>query len=297
MVLACSALADDTEPITKVISPIEVRNEMNLSDVPKEIEGLEWNRWTSENFTVLSLNNVQAEYLHKHLEQIKTWILARWGFYDITFDTECKLICVDDPQLFEKLFKISDSRVEIRRNPDGTIKEAVIFLLINDSPSHTVPVPLTQVVMAQFQQKYDSNFGWWAHRGMSILNGSLTQIREELKELKPRLDNNQPLYFSEGILTMKREQYLSLSEENKRIFDQCSFSFCLMIRKEFGQDAYHQFLKKYSETDGLAAIKEILKFDSYDSFDRSFKRFMIDLTRDILSGETPDSYLQIQPKG
>lgn len=295
--LACSAFADDPEPIAKVLFPLEVKNEIDLSSIPKDIEGLEWNRWTSENFTVLSLNNIQAQYLYRHLEQIKTWILARWGFYDITFDADCKLICVDDPQLFEKLFKISNSRVEIRRNPDGSIKETVIFLLINDSPSHTVPVPLTQAVMAEFQQKYDANFGWWAHQGMSILNGSLTQIRAELKELKPRLDNNQPLYFSEGILTMKRDQYLSLSEENRRIFDQCSFSFCLMIRKEFGQDTYHQFLKKFSETDELTAIKEVLKFNSYDSFDRTFKRFMIDLTKDILSGKTPDSYLQIQPKG
>ena len=292
--MSCPAIAQDK--IMKVLLPLEVKNEINLSEIPEEIEGLEWNRWTSENFTVLSLNNIQAEYLYKHLEQIKSWTLSRWGLYDIDFSTECKFICVDDPQLFEKLFKIKETKVEIRRGPDNKIKESVIFLLINDSPSYTVPVPLTDVVIAEFEQKYNADFGWWSRRGMSVLNGSLIQIRESLKEIKPRLDKNEPLYFSEGLLEMDRDHYIRLSQENKRLFDQSAFCFCLMIRKEFGQDAYHNFLKKYSETTGLVALQEVLKFKDYDHFDRTFKRFMIDLSKDILSGKTPDSYLQITPK-
>jgi len=295
--LSCSAFAADETPITKVRLPLEVTTEMhNASNIPKDIEGLEWNRWTSKNFTVLSLNNTQAEFLHKHLEQIKTWMLARWGFYDIDFSTECKMICVDDPALFEKLFKLTSSRVEVRRTPEGKIKETVVFLLINGSPSHTVPVPLTEVVMAEFQQKYNANFGWWSDRGIAVLNGSLGQIREELKDLKPRLEGNQPMYFSEGLLTMSRDQYASLSEANKRLFDQSAFCLCLMIRKEFGQDTFHQFLKTASDKSGLDALKEVLKFNDYEQFDRTFKRYMLDLTRDVLSGKTPDHYLQINGK-
>ncbi len=103
---------------------------MRSSTVPKEIEGKQWNRWTSKNFTVLALDDTQAKYLHGHLEEIKSWSLARWGLYDIDFSVECKLICVSDPALFEKLFKIKQTRVEVRRE-NGKIKENVIFLLAN----------------------------------------------------------------------------------------------------------------------------------------------------------------------
>lgn len=284
------------EPIQKVRLPLEVKVEMRSSTVPKEIEGKQWNRWTSKNFTVLSLDDVQAQYLHRHLEQIKSWILARWGLYDVDFSAECKLICVDDPALFEKLFKIKDTRVEVRRE-NGKIKETVIFLLLNGPPSQTVPVHLSEVVVAEFAQKYNANFGWWTYRGMSLLNGTLDQIRSELRDLKPLLENNKPLYFSEGLLTMTREQYYQLSEENRRLFDKSAMCFCLLLRKEFGQDKTHFFLKKSSDANGEAALKEVLGFkDGYDQFDRSFKRYMIDITRDVLSGKTPDHYLQIRAK-
>ena len=105
LALPCSA----QEPIRKVSFPLEVKIEMRSSTVPKEIEGKQWNRWTSKNFTVLALDDTQAKYLHGHLEEIKSWSLARWGLYDIDFSVECKLICVSDPVLFEKLFKIKQN--------------------------------------------------------------------------------------------------------------------------------------------------------------------------------------------
>jgi hypothetical protein len=44
------------------------------------------------------------------------------------------------------------------------------------------------------------------------------------------------------------------------------------------------------------AIKSVLKFKSYDEIDRTFKRFMIDLSNDVISERTPDAYLQINEK-
>jgi hypothetical protein len=95
------------EPIQKVTLPLEVKNEIKTTTVPKEIEGLQWNRWTSKNFTVLALNDRYAKYLHDNLEQIKAWTYTRWGFANQDFSVECKLICVDDPVLFEKLFQVN----------------------------------------------------------------------------------------------------------------------------------------------------------------------------------------------
>ena len=74
--------------ITKVYSPQEVSVEVNNSKgIPKELEGLSWNRWTSKNFVVCSLNDTQAQYLHKHLELVKVWAFSRWGLPDHDFPT------------------------------------------------------------------------------------------------------------------------------------------------------------------------------------------------------------------
>jgi hypothetical protein len=284
------------EPIRKVSLPLEVRYELRTSDVPREIEGKVWNRWTSENFTVLSLSDIQAQYLHKHLELVKVWTFSRWGLYDTDFSAECKLICVDDPALFEKMFKLTRSKVEIRLDSDGEIKETVIFLLVNEAPSHTVPVPLMEVCLAEFSQKYDANFGMWAYRGMSLLNAPLDQIREDIYDFAPLVAANKPIFFGSGLFTMGRDQYSKSEEERQELYDMSAMIFCLMVRKEFGQDKFHWFLRR-SSADGVeTALKEVLGFDGIDDFDRTFRRYMIDLTRDVRSNKTPDSYLQIREK-
>ena len=282
------------EDIQKVSLPTEVKQEMKVSITDPSIEGKVWNRWTSKNFVVCSIDNKQAQYLHQHLELVKGWVLTRWGLYDIPFSSECRVIAVDDPVLYEKLFKIKESKVEIRRDEGGKIKMSVIFLLLSDKPSETVPVPLTEVCMAEFQQRYNTNFGWWAHRGMALLNGSLPQIRSNMTALAAPLQNNQPMYFSEGLLTMTEEAYMKETPERQRLFDQTAMAFCLLLRKEFGQNKFHWMLKKTeAKGDGQVALKEVLGFEDYSHFDKTFKRYMTDITRDISQNKTPDSYLQV----
>jgi hypothetical protein len=283
--------------ITKVYSPQEVSVEVNNSKgIPKELEGLSWNRWTSKNFVVCSLNDIQAQYLHKHLELVKVWAFSRWGLPDHDFPTQCKLICVDDKDLYRKLFNLERTKVEIRRDDRDKIKETVIFLLIDGPPSQTVPIPLTEICLAEFCQKNNVKFNLWTYKGMSNLNGSMEQIRSRVVELKSHLDENDPLFFSKGIMELEASQYTQLSEEKKRLYDNCCTMFCLMIRKEFGQDVYLNLIKEAPVMTAEEAIKSSLKFESYDKIDRTFKRFMIDLSNDVVDGKTPDSYLQIKEK-
>lgn len=301
ILIALSVSCFGEETIRKVTLPSEVL--LELSEVPDAIKGKVWNRWTSENFTVLSLNDTQAQYLHRHLELVKVWVFSRWGLYDVPFTAECRLICVDDPELFKKMFKIDETRVEIRRekNPTGPhtnsvhkIDKSVIFILINDNPSHTIPVPLTEVCLAEFALRYEqSEFSWWAVRGMSLLNGSLDQIRLSLKEFAPVVEQSQRVYFSDGLFEMNKQTYMALDDDKKRIYDNCAMVFCLMLRQEFGQKSFHLFLK--GSVDGSDnEVVDILGFDGNDDFDRTFRRYMIDLIRDIKTNKTPDSYLQIQ---
>lgn len=285
------------DEITKVSSPEEVKLEVTKSNgLPKELEGLSWNRWTSKNFVVCSLNDPQAQYLHKHLELVKGWTFSRWGMYDIDLSVPCKLICVDNKDIYKKLFNLNNTKVEIRKNGGGKIIETVIFLLIDGPPSHTVPIPLTEICMAEFAQKYNGNFGVWTYKGMSYLNGTLDQIRKNILDIKPLLDKNEPLFYSKGLLEMDYERYRLLSDEQKSTFNSCSTVFALMIRKEFGQEKFLKFLQKTAENAPEQALKEILLFEDYDKFDKVFKRYMVDLTNDISVGRTPDSYLQIKEK-
>lgn len=269
---------------------------VNSAAVPKELDGLQWNRWTSKNFTVCALNDTQAQYLNKHLELVKGWCLARWGLYDIDFSVECKVIGVDDPVLFKKLFNLDDTRVEIRRDSSGKIKETVIFLLMSGQPSETIPVPLTEVCMAEFAQRYGTKFGIWAHRGMCQLNGTIQQIKGRIVEVKPLLERNDPLFFSKGLLEMDADSYKNLDSDKQRLYDNCAMIYCLMIRKEFGQDEFLSMLKSSSENAPEAAMQNVLKFDGYGAFDKTFKRYLIDLTNEVSSGKTPDQYLQIREK-
>jgi hypothetical protein len=226
---------------------------------------------------------------------VKAWVFARWGLFDIDFSTECKLICVDRPDLFKKLFNLDNTRVEIRRDTTtGKIKETVIFILLNDVPFKCVPVPLTEVCMAEFSQKHNTKFALWAEKGMGQLNGSLDQIKARVMEVKPLLEKNDPLFFSKGLMEMDREAYNKLAPDKQRLYDNCAMMFCLMVRKEFGQDCYLRLMKGASEGSPEPAMKTVLRFDDFNHFDKTFKRYMTDLCRDIASGKTPDQYLQIR---
>lgn len=278
------------ESLIKVLNPKEVTAEVaKYQGIPKELEGLTWNRWTSKNFVVCSLNDPQAQYLHKHLELVKGWIFTRWGLYDIDLSAQCKLICVDDKDLFKKLFNLENTRVEIRRDSNNRITETVIFLLIDGPPSETIPIPLTQVCLSEFSQKFNCEFKPWATKGIGLINGTLPQIRNIIKLNNKLLDINY-------ILNLNDEEYKKLSEEDKNIFDSCSVYFCLFLRKEFGQDKFLIFLQKSSQDDPEEAVKKVLGFKDFAHLNKSYSGYLNDLKTQVIENKTPDSYLQVNEK-
>ena len=257
------------------------------SDSEDLIRGKVWNRWTTDDFVICSLSDSQGEYLYNNIEDIKSWIYYRWGMYDVDFSAKCKLICVNDRDLFEKFFRIEDTLVEIRKNPDGSIKETVIFILLDKSASKTIPMPLTEVCLAEFEEKYDLELGFWVHRGMPLLNSSIPNIRQNIKQKFQ--------YDCETIMETTKEQFMNMSVGQKREFDVASMTLCLMLKKEFGTTNFQKIMKETSSGKSPeVAVQKVLGFDNFDDFESSFDRYTKDLVNDIKTSKTPDSYLQIK---
>lgn len=279
-----------------VTLPQEVTSEMYLSPDDELIRDKVWNRWTTRNFVVCSLSDKHAKYLHDNLETIKTWLFQRWGFYDVDFKSECKLICVSDAELFKKLFQLDSSSVEIRRNADGSIKESVIFLLLNDSPAKTVPMALTEVCLAEFEQAYSVKFGWWIHRGMAVLNGTVSNIKKNISVQMIVINSEDPIFLSKSLFETTEETYKTFDLERREMFDRVAMMFCLMLKKEFGVLKYQKIMEGTAiGKNPEEALQAILGFKNYEDFNQSFERYIKDLVEDIANEKTPDSYLQIQP--
>tara|TARA_Y100000034_G_scaffold43496_2_gene53060 strand:- start:3170 stop:4027 length:858 start_codon:yes stop_codon:yes gene_type:complete len=261
---------------------------------PDIIKGKVWNRWTSNNFSVHAITDDQGRYLKNNLEGVKNWVLTRWGLNDIKFDVDVKLWCVGDRELFEALYpSLDNSKVEVRR-ADGKVKVVEAFLLLDDQPSRVLPGPITEICVALFEEQHNVKFGWWAYRGMILLNGSETQIRARLRELSPAMASGRSVFLSKTMFSTKKADYAELTDVEKVMFDNEAMVLCLLLRKEFGQARLLHFLK---EADPEKGLKDIYGFRSYDHFDASYYRYMKDLVRDLIEGKTPSHYLLIQKAG
>ena len=274
----------NAQEIQKVSFPNDIAN------IPDEIKDLQWNRWTSKNFTVLAIDDNQAKYLNQNLESIKSWSIQRWGLQDFDFSKECKVVVVNNPELFSKMFKMNNTSVEIRDDV------SVVFILANGSPSSTIPVPISEICFNEFAARQKTDFNWASYRGMSLLNGSLDQIKRSIIDLKKPLDNNDPIYFSESLFATTKKEYFALDQRKMNLYDQSALVTMLLIRKEYGQTKLHKFLQMSSTSGAEKAIKEVLGFRDYDQFDATLKRYMLDLTSDVQKDVTPNHYLQINTK-
>lgn len=287
--------------------PLEVQQELVIPADDPDIKDLKWNRWVTRNFVICSIVDTQGEYLQKNLETMKTWMLTRWGLPDVDFpqikspggdgnDSICRLICVKDPALFNKLFKLNTTRVDLR-DKDGKLELIVGFLLLDQAPSKVLPMPITEVCLSLFAQERNIKFGWWTYRGMGLLNSPVGDIRTNLSQVYPYLSADKTVYFSKGLLSLTEEEWNKVSPDDRKLYDVEAAMLCLMLRKEFGQRKFLWFLKD-SQQDSQNALLRIYGFNDYDAFDVQFKRYMIDLSNGLLKlnprvPETPDSYLSI----
>jgi len=283
VIMSATTWAQEAFPEPVVYHGTEKMEEWGFDD--SEIKDLEWHRWTTENFTILALDEDQGLYMARNIEKIKSWVMKRWGFPNVNFSAECRVICVPTKALMKKLFRIEGSRAEVRKD-SNKITMSAVWLLLDDAPLEAIPQYLTVPCLSEFGQRYGLKLKTWLHRGVSGLNNPVALIRSRLTILQ-----NRELFFSKTMFAMDDEGYMKLGKDEKQLFDAQSLALCLLIRKEFGQDVFHEFMK---DPDG--ELRRI-GFNGYSQFDASYLRYIKDLNVDILNSKTPDSYLEVKAKG
>jgi hypothetical protein len=287
-VLGVASVASGQETLTHVTLP----HPAGSAPSDPSIQNLAWNKWDTANFTILSIDEAQGRYLFENIEQMKTWVLSRWGLPDVKFSAQCKVLCVPNKDLLKKLFRLDNSQGEVRRNQDGTLNMTVLWLVLDTKPAEVIPPALTQVCLSEFEQSQRLKFPLWTYRGMSILNGTLPQIRADFGSLGGRIDTDQRMFFGNKLFMLTEDEWRKSDVETKKLYDQQAGAMCLLLRKEFGQKNFHSFMSLQGSEQDLA---KVYGFRGYSEFDSTYKRFMKNLSADVTSGRTPDAYLQISP--
>jgi len=259
--------------------------------VDPSIPKIAWNRWTTKNFTIHSIDFDQGEYLFHNIEQIKAWCLKRWGLPDIQFGSECRIFCAPNVEMMQKLFNINGSYGEVRE-VDGKITISYLWLILDGRPAEVVPSALTMICLKEFNSQFNLNLGWWLYRGMSVLNGNVSQIKRNVALAgAPKTLAWKPSVHDFFAIT--EAEWKKLTPENKQIFDAKAAVLCLFIRKEYGQKKFHYFLKYDNyEHD----ISDYMGFNKLPEFDGALTRFTGFLAEDVKRNTTPESYLQIENK-
>jgi hypothetical protein len=238
-------------------------------EISEDLKGLVWNKWDTENFIILSIDKNQGLQIKNNIENAKTLLLTKWGLPDVDFEGECKIICVSNKALLKKIFRLDESKVEIRRDQQGNIKLCVIWFYLDEE----MPLDhLSSICLAQFEQKHDK-LPYFCKKGMPLLSKSSDDIRQKL--------------LSEENLKFSIKEFFSIKEDkaNSESYKVKSALLCLLLRKEFGQDNFINFLHSKS----LSSFG----FEDDGKFEKTVNKYYENIYNDLKENKVPDNYLEI----
>lgn len=255
-----------------------------------ELKDLKWHRWTTKNFTILSINEQQGEFLAKNIEQVKTWTMLRWGLPNEQLSVECRILAVPSKELMKKLFRIEETKFEVRQESNKTNLYAA-WLLLNDTPAKTLPATITAINLRELSASGKIVDHVWAERGISVLNKTLSQVRGDLSLLAGSINTNGAKFSSQQLFTTSRPDWESMDARDKQVFDLQSAALLLLLRKEFGEAKLHQLLRTNNIEQSLW---NLYSFKGFTQFDSSYQRYVNDLSKEIAGNRVPDNYLEIR---
>lgn len=267
---------------------IIVPNE-EISSVSKDdLRDLVWNRYTTENFTILSIDNAQGKWLNSNLENIKSWCLKRWGLNNIKFEKECRIMVVPNKDLFRKLFNITDSKYEIRKNKDE-LEIVVVWLLIDSTEDLVDEVPyfVTMCSLVEYNFQNNLNNNLILMNGMSLLNKSINDIKKIKNEsINPKVEIIK-------LLSIDEDKFKKMNNEEKKDFNLKSLILCLMLKKEFGENKFLRFMSSNKNKEDSLGF--VYKFTPED-FNNTYNRYCRDLFKELKENKVPDKYIDVKKK-
>jgi hypothetical protein len=239
---------------------------------PPGLEGLVWNKWDTDHFSVISLDESAGRALKSEIESTRRDVFLRWGLRE-SESFFCKLVCVPDAEMLRKLFGLQEPRCEVRKSASGGDDCVAIWIdsgRIDLLPSLVAEADISWAGGPLFLQ-----------RGVSVLERSPTSIKSVISAA------------SELPLAAVTNSSKSSEAFKKDLgaFDAASASLCLLIRREYGRIAFG----KASENENTPLYLR-MRFGSQADFDKTFARYRANLLKDIGSGTTPDEYLGSGPR-
>jgi hypothetical protein len=248
------------------------------AEMVSEKENFTWNKWETENFIILSIEKSHGLEIKRSVESMKDSYFARWGFEGRKPSGKCKLICVPDEETLKRFFGIDAPRAEAR---SGSGNFPVCAIWVDFKRLDELPSLMSFVCSSEY---FSSNKNrWFVQRGVSLLSLPVPKVKAEISGLEG-------LDFSE-ISSCDHEKWLLMSPQNRSLFDRRSALVCLMLRKEFGFDRFASFLLNEQ---GEKSVNSVYGFEDLEKFNATLRRYSENLTRDIESGSTPDSYVAVQ---
>ena len=244
--------------------------QQTVAPVPDDLKNLVWNKWDTDNFIILSIDENQGLYLKDNIEKIKTRLITRWGYPDINFQGQTKIICVSNKNLLKRIFKLENPRCEVKKDDKGQIESCSLWFSLEDISKDMATDELMTVCMDQVETQYNKKFPLFCKRGMSFLSKNLDQIKNDM--------------LRDPIKEISVKEILNAKDYNNE-FDTRSAVLCLLLRKEFGQNNYVNYM--------LTKDLKFFSLQENEKFDEIVNRYYRNFIEDLKNNQVPDHYLKI----
>ena len=269
--LSVCAVAEDRNYSTIDQEPIQALSpsEKDYGIDKDSIKDLLWNRYQTDNFTILSIDNAQGRELFKNIEDIKKECLNRYGFKNTVLSKDCRIMLTPSKELFKRLFGLQSPRIEFRGD--------VVAVWLDSENSEEFNNSVKEVITEVCLRDLNSKSSFVVSKGMSKLNTSVNNV----KSIIGRVSETQP---GTDFIKVTEKDYQKMNQENKDKFDTESLVFCLMLKKEFGESKFLEYFFDKNE--------KIYGFDS-KSLNSSYNRYYRDIFNELKKNNIPNSYLNI----
>lgn len=265
---------------------------ISAQTVPDEFKGLNFHKYTTDNFEILSIDDKQGTILHKNVEKIKNWIFDRWNISNVDFSRRCMIICTPTDEMFKKFFRKMDI------DPRYDKETSAIWISLDEKTKGNwlktvVAEKMTFICLHEWSKKYDIKIDPWVFYGMSVMNTPPENIRKII--LSKELVSKNGSYTNEAmdvdsLLQIKFDdiKYKTLEERNV-VKAQCAAMILLFKRELSGKDKFEKFIAAKSIEEGV----KVYGFKNVSHLNSVYKNYLYNLSYDLRVGRTPKSYLTI----